>query len=252
LLRNTFLHIPGVGRTTERALWEAGCTDWDALLEGLDRYSLGTAPKETARRVIERSKAHLAAGEHQFFAKALGLAEAWRAFHEFRNDCVFLDIETNGGMDGDAVTMVGLYDGVEFRALVKDEDLGEFPDVISRYSMIVTFYGSGFDLPMLQRKFWGMKFDQIHIDLCPTLKRVGIRGGLKRIERQLGIARGEDTDGLSGWDAVQLWRQYRQGDDSALERLIAYNRDDVVNLERLAEIAYARLRQVTLPEAAVL
>ena len=66
------------------------------------------------------------------------------------------------------------------------------------------------------------------------------------VEKQLGISRGAETDGLSGWDAVRLWREYQAGRDKSLETLVEYNREDVVNLERLAEIAYERLRGATL------
>jgi len=247
VLRNTFLHIPGIGKTWERRLWEQGCADWDSLLKEPGRFKLGGASLPTALRVARESKESLSEGKHQYFRKALGLGEAWRAWPDFRLSCVYLDIETDGGYEGDSVTMVGLYDGVEFRALLKDEDIGELPDILSRYSMIVTFYGHGFDLPMLQRKFWGMRLDQIHLDLCPTLKRLGFRGGLKSIEKRLGIARSDETDGLGGWDAVKLWREYQAGSRAALDVLIAYNREDVVNLERLAEIAYGKMREATLP-----
>jgi uncharacterized protein YprB with RNaseH-like and TPR domain len=110
--------------------------------------------------------------------------------------------------------------------------------------MIVTFFGSGFDVPMLQKRFRDVKFDQIHLDLCPTLRRLGFRGGLKSIEKQVGIARVEETQGLTGFDAIKLWNRYlRNRDDSALETLIAYNREDVVNLEFLAELAYKGLKE---------
>ncbi len=246
MLTRTFLHIPGVGPRTERQLWEQGCVDWDAFL-GDTRYELNQVPYEQARLEIETSKSNLESGVHQYFSRSLGMAEAWRAFPEFRQRLVYLDIETDGGDRGESVTMVGLYDGTEFRALVKGDNLAEFPDVISHYSMIVTFFGGGFDLPMLQKAFPSLKFDQIHLDLCPTLRKVGLHGGLKKIEKAVGIERPEETDGLSGMDAIKLWRAYRLGSEAALERLIAYNRDDVVNLERLAEIAYQRLFTLTVP-----
>jgi len=165
--------------------------------------------------------------------------ETWRAFHEFRDSCLYIDIETDGGTD---ITMIGVYDGIEYVCLVQGEDLGSFVDLVSKYSMIVTFAGHMFDLPMLARRF-KLRFDQLHIDLCPTLKKAGYRGGLKKIEKEFGIVRPEDVDGLTGLDAVRLWRRYKLfHNDRSLERLIAYNRADVVNLERLAEEAYSRLR----------
>jgi uncharacterized protein len=246
LLTRTFLHIPGVGPKTERQLWESGRVDWDGFLSG-EPIDLGQVPYEQARLEIETSKANLVSGVHQYFARSLGMAEAWRAFPEFRDRLVYLDIETDGGDRGDSVTMVGLYDGKDFRALVQDDDLGEFPDLISHYGMIVTFFGGGFDLPMLQKAFPNLRFDQIHLDLCPTLRKIGLFGGLKKIEKAVGIDRPEETVGLNGMDAIKLWRAHRLGSDSALERLIAYNRDDVVNLEKLAEIAYKRLYTLTVP-----
>lgn len=243
MLRKTFLHVPGIGQQTEKHLWEQGCNDWETFLSRPDDFKLGTASLELAKSEIAASIEHLERGEHQFFRSRLGLAEAWRAWPEFREKCCYLDIETDGGQSGESITTIGMYDGKEFRCLVQGDNLAEFPDLISHYSMIVTFFGSGFDLPLLQRKFPYVKFDQIHLDLCPTLKRIGYRGGLKKIEKVLGIARDEDTDGLSGLDAIRLWREYQRGAQASLDTLIAYNREDVVNLERLAQIAYDQLTE---------
>lgn len=246
MLTRTFCHIPGIGRETEWALWQQGCEDWRSLLDRLEDVSIGTASKAIAKRTLEHSIDALEQRNHQYFGKALNSLEAWRAWPEFRESCVYLDIETDGGQSGKAITTVGLYDGKEFQCLIRDRDLESFRDVISHYSMIVTFFGAGFDLPMLQKRFPGILFDQIHIDLCPTLKRLGYRGGLKSIEKQVGIARGEETDGLGGQDAIRLWRLHQWGNETALDQLIAYNREDVVNLEVLAQLAYDKLMAQTL------
>jgi len=242
MLTQTFLHVPGVGRETEHALWEQGCLTWQDFLAEPGRFSVGSASPDLARATISESVEALATGNHQFFHRALGLSEAWRAWPDFRDRTVYLDIETDGGRYGEAVTTIGLWDGHEFTALVKGRDLENFRDIISHYSMIVTFFGSGFDLPMLLKRFPGLVFDQIHLDLCPTFRKVGVRGGLKKIEVQMGLSRGDDTNGLTGLDAIRLWREYQRGRESSLETLIAYNREDVVNLEHLADVAYQRLR----------
>jgi uncharacterized protein len=253
LLRQTFIHISGIGHETEASLWKQGCNSWSHYLEDVRRFKIGTADREFVRKQLMSSVASLDAGRHQFFAHALGMKEAWRAFPEFRSSCVYLDIETDGGQNGAAITVIGLYDGSTFQCLVKGDNLENFRDIISHYSMIVTFFGTGYDLPMLQKRFLGLRFDQIHLDLCPTLNRIGVKGGLKKIEKQLGIIRSAETEGLNGYDAILLWRQFeRNRDDSALQRLIAYNREDVVNLERLAEVAYDRLQEDTLMRAGLL
>ena len=249
MLEKTFVHIPGVGAHTERALWSAGCHTWSDLASGLGTFSCGTAGRDEVARDLDRSRLAYDRGDHQFFARRLGMAEAWRAWPDFRDRTVYLDIETDGGRTGSAITTIGLYDKNGFTGLVRDVDLGNFPDIISRYSTIVTFFGAGFDLPMLQKRFGHVRFDQIHLDLCPTLRRLGLRGGLKSIEKQLGLTRGEDTDGLTGLDAIRLWRQHQRGHRTALETLLAYNREDVVNLETLAEYAYNRLKAASFDAA---
>ena len=250
LLQNTFLHIPGIAKTTERRLWKEGCNSWDDYLSEPNRWSLGSANKTTAQRHLEKSREALNQQEHQFFRRGLGMRQAWRAFPEFRNSCVYLDIETDGNGKNQQITMIGLYDGDTYRCLIQGDNLENFRDIISHYSMIVTFFGGSFDVPVLEQEFRGVRFDQIHIDLCPTLAQVGVRGGLKKIEKQLGIERSPETEGLTGRDAVFLWRKYQQRrDEAALDRLIAYNKEDCVNLEKLAEFAYDKLRATTYPKS---
>ena len=249
MLQKTFLHVPGLGAHTERSLWQQGCLSWRKYLDAPEDYSIGGSDRVLMAETMAASESALSERRHQYFSNALGGRESWRAWPDFRKSCVYLDIETDGGDAGSSVTCVGLYDGSVFRCLIKDEDLHLFPDIISHYGMVVTFFGTGFDIPMLRRAFPGFTFDHIHLDLCHTLKRLGYRGGLKKIEKQLGIFRGEDTDGLSGMDAVRLWRQYLRGDDKSLDTLIAYNQEDVVNLETLAAITYSKLERMTLTEA---
>ncbi len=239
MLERTFIHIPGVAETTERALWDQGCLNWDAYLEGGERFSVGTASKRSARTTILRSQKALADGEHQYFARRLKQKHIWRAFPAFKHSCAYLDIETDGGNSGKSITTIGIWDGQRYHALVKDENLENFRDLISTFSMIVTYNGAAFDLPVLQRRFPDIPWDQIHVDLCPLFRRLGVTGGLKKIEKRFDIQRPAHVDGLNGYDAVLLWRKYQfRRDDRALQTLLDYNEADVVNLEVLADKAY--------------
>jgi uncharacterized protein YprB with RNaseH-like and TPR domain len=246
VLRQTFVHIPEVDGAIERSLWSQGCWFWTDFLQRHSTFDVGAVDRDKAKEHIERSVEELDAGRHQFFRSLLGGRDAWRAWPEFRDSCVYLDIETDGGLSGNSVTCIGLYDGRQFTCLTKYKNLGDFPDLIATFRVIVTFFGSGFDVPILKRAFPNVTFDHIHIDLCHVLKRLGYRGGLKRIERELGIARPDETAGLSGLDAVRLWREHLAGRSAALETLIAYNREDVVNLETLTEIAYRKMKTATM------
>ncbi|NOG93443.1 MAG: exonuclease [Armatimonadetes bacterium] len=246
MLTSTFLHIPGITGGIERSLWRQGATTWDEFQAQPDKYHLDGVDTKRVLRALDSSWKRLQSQDFRYFRRKMPMAEHWRVFPEFSQKLTYLDIETDGGSSGDSITMVGVFDGKEYRSFVKGCNLEDFPGYIENYGVIVTFFGSGFDVPMLSRKFPWIRFDMFHIDLCPTMRRLGLRGGLKKIERQLGISRSVDTQGLSGRDAIFLWNRYVAGDEDALDRLIKYNEEDVVNLEKLMRIAYHNLRSSAL------
>ncbi len=64
--------------------------------------------------------------------------------------------------------------------------------------------------------------------------RKNLYGGLKSLERQLGIER--RLVGIDGYEAVKLWWRYVDSFDlDALNTLLQYNKEDVVNLKSLKE-----------------
>ncbi|MCX8126599.1 MAG: ribonuclease H-like domain-containing protein, partial [Dehalococcoidia bacterium] len=70
--------------------------------------------------------------------------------------------------------------------------------------------------------------------------RLGLSGGLKAVEVRLGIER--ELKNINGLDAVMLWmRNEKKGDLKALETLLRYNREDVMNLLPLRREIDARL-----------
>jgi uncharacterized protein YprB with RNaseH-like and TPR domain len=75
------------------------------------------------------------------------------------------------------------------------------------------------------------------------MARLGFKGGLKKIEPRFGIHRPEEVDGMDGYMAVLLWQRYQRGDKGALDLLLSYNREDVVNLEVLMDAAFRMERE---------
>lgn len=181
-----------------------------------------------------------------YFARKLSHREYWRFFPEFESDIAYLDIETDGGFYGDVITMIGVYDGQEYRSFIEGINLREFPEYIEPFKGVVTFFGTCFDLPVVNRQFGGVLKKKVHIDLHPLMRRLGQRGGLKKIERRFGIRRSNDTEGLTGRHAVLLWKRHRRGESSALDLLVQYNKEDVMHLKTLMQIAYERLRREAL------
>lgn len=253
MLTSTFIHAQGIGPTTEKRLWEAGYRTWqDILAAGPKELPLTTTQRSMLLPTLEASQKAMEAEDWQYFAGVLPSSEHWRAAPLLMERIGFLDIETNGGFSADDITIIGVYDGYESRILVKGRDLEEFTAEAERVALWVTFFGTGFDLPFLRRRFPDLPLNQMHIDLCSALRRLGYKGGLKRIEERLGISRPPEVEGMSGFDAVTLWRQYRRRNDvDALNRLIAYNRVDIENLQLLLAFAYPRLREAAgFPETA--
>lgn len=246
MIERTFQHISGVGAKRELSVWRAGVADWRAFLaHGEERLPRGLY--RLGRPVVERSLACL--GSPDGLARLAELVpgqEHWRFWPRFSR-VVYLDIETGGDLDDwGGVTVVGLYDGEKVTQYVAGRDLHELDQAMRDFEVVVTFAGSTFDLPVLRQVFPNLAVPPVHIDLRWLLKRIGHQGGLKRIERALGIGRPEEVDGMDGWGAVLLWRAHQAGDPGALARLLTYNACDIVNLEPLLRLAVDEMTARTL------
>ena len=168
--------------------------------------------------------------------------------------CGYLDIETTGlSPHTSELTVVGFYLVPEkgrpslFQPYGNQISPRLLKRTLSHVDVVYTYNGRRFDLPFLEAKT-GIAIEKKcrHEDLMYDCWRRGWYGGLKAVERLLGIRR--TTTNIDGWMAVQLWRNYRfEGDRSSLERLLVYNREDVINLSKLkAKLSTAR-RQVRSP-----
>ncbi|MFH0875837.1 MAG: ribonuclease H-like domain-containing protein [archaeon] len=247
ILRNTFIHIPGITRNVEKKLWNLEVKDWEMCLARLESLPLSIEAKKQAEILLPKSIEECNNKNHLFFTPLLANNEQWRAYPEFCHNCCFLDIETTGlSKYYNKITTIALYDGNNAKTFVNGINLADFADEISKYSMIVTFNGARFDLPFIKAKFPEIEFSQFHIDLMYAFWKLGERGGLKRIEKRFGLIRDDDIAGVDGFEAVLLWHRYQRGDKAALELLLKYNIEDVKNLKVLLDIIYDRLKEKTL------
>jgi len=236
MLEQTFCHIHGIGYTKERTLWSQGIFSWQDLL---------TRPEEVARvsriEIISTLEQSLRAinDDPAFFSSRLKQADSWRLFPHYRDNAGYLDIETTGLGHDCEITTIALYDGERVRTYINGINLEDFVEDIQTIGLFITFNGIAFDIPVIE-SYFKIRLEQPHIDLRYVLAGLGIKGGLKRCERTLGLNRGT-LDGIDGSFAVLLWREYeRTGNQQALETLLAYNIEDTVNLERLMLEAYNR------------
>ena len=158
-----------------------------------------------------------------------------------QSGCAYLDIETTSlsPSDGD-LTVIGLLldygNSQDFIQWVGGEISPiKLLDLCEKVKTLYTYNGGRFDLPYIQAKL-GIDLTQHcnHHDLMYDCWRCNLKGGFKAVEQQLGITR--ELKGITGWDAILLWRKYLEyNDEAALSLLLQYNKEDVINLKALRE-----------------
>jgi len=159
-------------------------------------------------------------------------------YDESKGQAACLDIETDGLGAGARVTVVGIYRDGRSTILVRGQDLTRenLAASLRGAQLLITFNGSSFDLPMLEREFPFLIPRVPHFDLRHGCARVGYHGGLKSIEKQMGMRRGQELEYVTGEQAVYLWYAWeRRGNVNALNLLKRYNEEDTKNLAPIAE-----------------
>ena len=151
----------------------------------------------------------------------------------------YIDIETTGlsrYYNDLTVIGIGIESGrkIEVAQLIED-DLNEkkLLRALKGVDEIYSYNGSRFDLPFIRARL-GLDLNEClrHRDLMYDCWRNDLKGGLKAVERRLGIKR--KLQGVDGCVAVQLWWEYvNNNDEQALKVLLDYNKEDVVNLKLL-------------------
>jgi uncharacterized protein YprB with RNaseH-like and TPR domain len=172
-------------------------------------------------------------------------------------EAVFLDTETTGlaGGTGTAAFLIGLgfVDGDRFR--VRQYFMRDYPEEpallrglaedLRRFSLLVTFNGRAFDVPLLESRYRlnreRFPLDTaLHFDLLFPARRLWkLRLESCRLQSLenalLGLRRSGD---VPGEEIPQIWFDYlRRRDGRALVKVLEHNRLDVVSLAALSALA---------------
>ncbi len=157
---------------------------------------------------------------------------------------LFLDIETTGlSHYYDEITVVGWSLDGHSKSYVKGDPESHLHGAFDDADVMITFNGIRFDARFIRNEFPEVALPLHHIDLMYLARRVGLTGGQKAIEQELGISIREAVDGIDGFAAVLLWHQYLRGDLEALEKLLLYNRADIAAMGSIFDHVLQRLDQ---------
>ena len=153
----------------------------------------------------------------------------------------YLDIETTGlSFSHDVITVVGIYlcnstDSKLIQLVGRHINKTNLLTSLEGVQTIYTYNGKRFDIPFIEM-FLGIDLSSAfyHHDLMYDCWRYNLKGGFKAVERQLKIPR--QLQDINGAEAVLLWQNYKNfGNRKALDLLLQYNKEDVVNLKSLRE-----------------
>jgi len=253
MLTSSFIFAKGMTEELERTLWGHGLTSWELLRKHPEEANelIGAGRSHRLLEAVnEASQAHLAR-DLSWFLRSWPERELWRLWAGFcpPEKVALVDIETTGLTPGyDQITVIGLADTGSARAFVAgrpqpgDEALDAFRMAIRSYDLLVTFNGASFDVPFIVKHFRdaSFHFEQPHLDLLPMARALGLNGGLKDMEKQVGIIRPDDIKGIRGMEAIALWGAWKGGDVAAYKRLTTYCKADCTNLQEFARILYER------------
>lgn len=253
MLKSTFIHIPGIGPAAERKLWDKGLLDWDRLERAVPELYTGDKALTVSEFLRQSNQAYVKRDLHYFY-RSFPRDALWRLVPECLDGVAYLDIETTGmghPPQCESTTITFYFRGEVYQEHehAKKEKLIRW--ILEECTMICTFFGESFDVPFLTREY-GIPFKKAHIDLCFWLKRLGYKGGLKRVQKLFKDIPERQSLDIDGFDAVRLWRLHERGMSGALETLLTYNAEDTVVLEPLLVKAYnlelERNKKVCPPE----
>ena len=243
MIQKTFQILDRVSNRKEQSIWQQGIGDWDSFISKDHIKGISPHAKKYFDRQLTLAKQALHNQNSNYFINKIPSMETWRLYNTFKQDAVFLDIETEGVGKNADITVIGLFDGLNTKTMIKDinMDYNIIKNELKKYKIIITFNGSSFDLPFIKKRY-DILPEIPHIDLRHICARLGLTGGLKEIEKKFNIKRNKIIEKLYGGDALTLWRMYKgSGDDYYLNLLVEYNEDDCFNLKKIMDFCYERL-----------
>ncbi len=237
MIDRVFQHCAGVGPETESRLNCLGYHTWDDCLNNPDNLPIKGRRRDNFIRSLEESSRAYAENDIHRLIKMFPVREHWRILHNYFQDATFFDMETSGlSIYYNHPTVISAYHRGELLSFRYGENLEYFLDILDESNIVVTFNGSSFDVPFLERAFHVPLDDIPHIDIRWVAYHRGFTGGLKNIEKEFGLVRAPEISGIDGYEAVNLFYRWQDGEAGALEDLVRYCCADVMATYHVAAL----------------
>ena len=238
MIQNSFVLLEKISATKEQQLWGQGLKDWSDFLRTKQIKGISKEKKYYYDRQLWEALKKLQEEDTLYFKSKFPAKEMWRLYDYFHDQCAFLDIEIDSL---GKIILVGISNYYQTASFVQGFNLDQnaLEQQLQKYKVLVTFNGAAFDLPKLQKQL-GISIAIPHIDLKPLCVNLGLRGGLKEVEKILNLKRPAHLYG----NPVDLWKAFHaSGDKEWLELLLEYNREDIENLKGVMEWCYKEMRE---------
>ncbi len=235
MIKNNFFFFPNISFKKEEMiinfLKSKGCKNnfWDCFLKEENIVGISKNKKKVYDDIILFFKRKLFDEDFDFFKLFLEQKDHYLLYDYFKDNIVYLDIETYGFNKNKNITFIGLSDGENFKLFDPNNLTFDIKKILYK-KMIVTFNGNVFDIPHIKKKLKYNFESNFFIDLRFLLNKINIFGSLKDIEKKFGIFRSKKISFSSG-DPLLLYKKFLVTQDYYfLELLEEYVKQDVESL----------------------